>query len=63
MTNWDVVQKEPKDLKYLRLRDRLIFNISKYYKIMHRINNQKFWDALRVHELKITKGEKDAGYL
>lgn len=30
---------------------------------MCRINNQKFRDMLIVHELEMTKGEKDAGYL
>lgn len=30
---------------------------------MPRINDQKFWDVLRVCELKITKGEKDEGDL
>lgn len=30
---------------------------------MYKINKQKFCDMLGVHELEITKAEKDTGYL
>lgn len=63
MTNYDMVQKESNDFKYLCLRNRLIFTLLQSIKIMYRIKNQKFWDTLGAHVLEVIKREKDGGYL